>query len=142
MTAADLPRVVEIERKSKAHPWSEAMLRAEVEAGPVSRPKVAVIGEQVVGFIMAWFVADEVHIINLVVHPEFQRQGMATRLLEQVCNEAREQGAEKVFLEVRESNQKAISLYKKFGFREAGIRPQYYQDTGEDALLMIKKLGR
>ncbi len=142
MTANELTAIVEIERAAKPHPWSEAMLRKETEVGPISRPRVAVVKGRIAGFIMAWFVADEVHIINIVVHPEFQRRGIATRLMEHVFDEARNRGYEKVYLEVRESNQPAIRLYHKLGFREAGIRPQYYEDTGEDALLMVKKIDQ
>ncbi|RME02114.1 MAG: ribosomal-protein-alanine N-acetyltransferase [Calditrichaeota bacterium] len=84
--------------------------------------------------------ADEVHIINLAVHPAFQRRGLATRLMMEVMSTARKRKAGRVFLEVRRSNDKAIGLYKKLGFRITGYRPNYYQDSNEDAILMEKIL--
>ncbi len=141
LTLDDLPAVVEIERAAKKYPWSEAMLRREVEMGGVSRPLAAELAGRLAGFLMAWHVADEVHIINIVVHPEFQRRGVATALLDAELRRAQSEGACKVLLEVREHNTPAISLYKKLGFREAGLRPNYYTDSGENAIIMEKLIA-
>ncbi len=140
MQEDDLDRVYEIEKAGKASPWTWKQLASEMLNRPLSRPRVALVQGRPVGFLMAWFVADEVHIINLVVDPAFQRRGIATKLLEDTLKRAREHGARKIYLEVRQTNRPAIRLYEKLGFFLSGKRPGYYQDTGEDALLMEKPI--
>jgi ribosomal-protein-alanine N-acetyltransferase len=88
------------------------------------------------GYLIFWVVADEMHILNLAVHPKHRRQGIARRLLAEGLTQARELGANLAWLEVRPSNTPARALYASFGFTEVGRRPQYYDDTSEDALLL------
>ncbi|NJP11822.1 MAG: ribosomal protein S18-alanine N-acetyltransferase [Leptolyngbyaceae cyanobacterium RU_5_1] len=84
----------------------------------------------------SWAVLEEAHITLLAVDPRYQRQGLGQALLYGLLKAAHERGLERATLEVRVSNQAAILLYEKFGFREAGRRKRYYQDTGEDALVL------
>ena len=91
---------------------------------------------QVWAYIIYWVVADEMHILNLAVHPQYRRRGLARRLLSLAMTQARELGAQVAWLEVRPSNDPALSLYHSFGFQEVGRRPRYYEDTQEDALLL------
>ena len=96
--------------------------------------------DAVVAFCNYWLVADELHILNVAVHPDERRRGHAARLVRHILDEASRNKAHVVSLEVRVSNQAAADLYRKFGFREVGRRPKYYADNGEDALLMDREL--
>jgi ribosomal-protein-alanine N-acetyltransferase len=87
-------------------------------------------------------VLEEMHIINLAVHPEHRRKGIARRLLTEGLAQARALGAELAWLEVRPSNAPARVLYESFGFKEVGRRPRYYDDTNEDALLLTLEWGK
>ncbi|XZO04033.1 MAG: ribosomal protein S18-alanine N-acetyltransferase [Microcoleus sp.] len=89
-----------------------------------------------IGIGCLWAILEEAHIIMLAIHPQFQRQGLGQALLLALLKSAHDRQLERSTLEVRESNLAAVSLYKKFGFKEAGRRKRYYEDTGEDALVM------
>jgi len=91
---------------------------------------------QVWAYLIYWVVAEEMHILNLAVHPQRRRRGLARRLLIQAMTHARTLGAQVAWLEVRPSNQPALNLYYSLGFQEMGRRPRYYEDTQEDALLL------
>jgi ribosomal-protein-alanine N-acetyltransferase len=141
MREADLPRVVEIEQAAFSHPWSEEMIRREL-VHEFSTVLLAVEGRDgpVLGFAVVWLVHDELHVLNVAVASEARRRGVARRILDRVEGTAREQGARVSMLEVRRSNQPAISLYLSLGYREVGVRPRYYSEDGEDALVMDKEL--
>ena len=83
---------------------------------------------------------DETEILNIACLPEARGQGLATALLQKICDEAEQRGDRRILLEVRVSNEPALGLYRKFGFRVCGRRPRYYADTGEDALIMEKRI--
>ncbi|MBW4519683.1 MAG: ribosomal protein S18-alanine N-acetyltransferase [Scytolyngbya sp. HA4215-MV1] len=83
-----------------------------------------------------WSIVEEAHITILAVHPTCQQQGLGQAMLYTLLKRASDRGLERATLEVRASNQSALRLYQKFGFREAGRRRRYYQDTGEDALIL------
>jgi ribosomal-protein-alanine N-acetyltransferase len=83
-----------------------------------------------------WLIVDEAHIATLATHPGFRRQGIGERLLLTALAAAREEGARRAFLEVRAGNLGAQALYKKYGFSVDGVRPRYYKDNNEDAILM------
>lgn len=102
---------------------------------------VAAIGEQVAGFLVTRLVASEMEILNLATSVDFRRKGAATGLLGECLESARKSGAEKAFLEVRESNSAAIALYERCGFRASGRRIQYYRNPPEDAVLMTRVLA-
>ncbi|MDZ4166063.1 MAG: ribosomal protein S18-alanine N-acetyltransferase [Smithellaceae bacterium] len=144
MAAADLPEVLAIENAAFAAPWSERMFQGELKS-QLSCCRVARVrqggGMVLAGYLIAWIYAGEVHIHNLAVKDEFRRQSVASLLVRDMLDQAGEQEAKRVFLEVRRSNAAAIGLYEKTGFRVRGIRKGYYRETDEDALVMGLELG-
>lgn len=141
-TEADLDAVMAIERLSFPTPWERQAFSDDL-ARPWARLEVLrqAADGAVIGFCNYWLVADELHILNVAVHPDARRHGHAARLLQHILDEARRNKTRVVSLEVRVSNQAAQALYRKFGFREVGTRPRYYADNGEDALLMDRELS-
>jgi [ribosomal protein S18]-alanine N-acetyltransferase len=105
-------------------------VRAGTGAPPLQIPPM------LIGIGCLWAILEEAHIIMLAIHPQFQRQGLGQALLWALLKSAHDRQLERSTLEVRDSNLAAVSLYKKFGFKEAGRRKRYYEDTGEDALVM------
>ena len=99
---------------------------------------VATVEEKLVGFVVARRIADEMEILNLAVEPAHRRCGVASRLLKVALESGRAQGAQRAFLEVRESNTGAITFYQRRGFVRAGRRPRYYADPLEDALVLSR----
>ncbi len=140
-TVADLDQVVRIEREAFSDPWPADSLRRELAADRLRRPLVAEADGKVVGYLMAWRVADEWHIINVAVDGRWRRRGVGARLLAVSLDEARATGCSLVTLEVRVGNAAARAFYRRFGFREVGLRRGYYHDTGEDAVLMSRSLA-
>jgi ribosomal-protein-alanine N-acetyltransferase len=141
MREADLPRVMEIERAAFSHPWSEELVRREL-GHEFSTVLLATVGAEggILGFAVVWLVHDELHVLNVAVAPETRRRGVARAVLEEVEARAREQGARVSMLEVRRGNAPAIALYRSLGYCEVGVRPRYYAEDGEDALVMDKDL--
>jgi ribosomal-protein-alanine N-acetyltransferase len=92
-----------------------------------------------VGYGGESFVAEEAHITNVAVHPDYHGQKVGTQIMLALTAEARRRGADSIALEVRVSNLVAQSLYRKFGFVPVGVRPRYYLETGEDALVMVAR---
>ena len=137
MRAEDLDEVLAIERASFTMPWSRGAFLYEMQQNRVARCWVARDETlRVSGYLCLWEVADEIHITNVAVRPDLRRQGIARSLLRTVLDDARERRFKLVVLEVRPSNQHAVTLYESFGFRVVGRRRGYYYDTGEDALVM------
>ena len=137
MRAEDLDEVLAIERASFSMPWSRGAFLYEMQQNRVARCWVARDATGVVaGYLCLWEVSDEIHITNVAVRPELRRRGIARALLSSVLDDARGRRFKIVVLEVRPSNQHAVSLYESFGFRVVGRRRGYYYDTGEDALVM------
>ena len=130
---SDLPAVLAIERRSFQTPWSLAMFVLEL-----SKPSgicLAADGDEgLIGYLVCSRYADVWHLMNVAVTPEWRRQGVASRLLERLFEEAGPDA--RYTLEVRTSNRGAIAMYRRFGFRPAGHRRRYYHDNGEDALVM------
>jgi ribosomal-protein-alanine N-acetyltransferase len=137
MGAADLDRVLVIEHAVFPAPWTRRAFEAELKGG-ASVPWVAERGGEVVGYLVSWRVADELHIGNIAVTPALQGRGIGRTLLEFCLRDAESGGAAYATLEVRVSNERAISLYETFHFRPVAMRRGYYSDTGEDALVMMK----
>ena len=136
----DLPAVLEIEKRSFAHPWSlDAFLEEtrQVYSRLLLAWKEDDEPPSLVGYVCRWIVAAEVQILNVAVHPDWRRKGIGRGLVEVVLDEAREEGASRVTLEVRRYNHPAITLYERLGFRRVGERRNYY-GAGEDAVLMEK----
>ncbi len=140
MQLKDLPRIMEIEKESFQSPWSERLFKQELTRNRRARYLVLEKDEKIIGYVGMWFVPGEIHITSLAVASEFRRQGTASRLIEQVYMAAMEKRLYRITLEVRESNKVARKLYKKEGFRETGVRPGYYRDNREDAIIMTKDL--
>ena len=140
MRAADLDQVMVIERTFSA-PWTREMFNQELHQSEVSDNLVAEVDERVAGYILWWYVVDEIHIVNLAVHEGCRRRGLARRLLHEVFGRARARGMSIATLEVRVHNEPAIRLYESLDFRQIAIRKAYYADNGEDALVMLKQLG-
>jgi len=145
-TVRDLPRILEIERLAFAQPWSLDSFKRELML-PCSRIVVAAAGaetfetseagnrSQLAGFLCRWLVADECHILNVAVHPELRRGGIAMALMAEAIGEAKTKNIRLVTLEVRRSNVAARSLYRKLNFGERRLRTNYY-GPGEDAIVM------
>jgi ribosomal-protein-alanine N-acetyltransferase len=132
--------VLRIERELFPAPWTEAMFRQEVEETWLSRSFVAKTDGKIVGYIIAWFLRGEVHVLNLAVTQAYQRRGFARRMLQHVIDQAQAEAFHLVTLEVRVSNDAAKLLYLSMGFAPVGIRRRYYHDNNEDALVMTKRL--
>ncbi len=92
------------------------------------------------GYIICWFVADEVHVTNVAVRMDLRGRGIATRLVEEILRHARNDRMRYCTLEVRKSNDSARGLYRRLGFEARGIRPRYYSDNNEDAVIMWLEL--
>ena len=137
MTVQDVPVVAQIDRMSFSLPWPEHSFHYEVSDNRAARCFVAETGDKrVAGMIVSWIVVDELHIATIATHPEFRRQGIGELILTTALKDANSAGARRAFLEVRESNEAAQAMYRKFGFEITGRRPRYYKDNGEDAILM------
>lgn len=140
MRAGDIAAVMEVERRSFPAPWSPQVFLDELGRSH-AHVDVLVTGEDwPVGFVNYWLVADEVHLLNLALGPEHRGRGLGTRLLAHVVAFARGHACRVVTLEVRRSNLTAQHLYRKAGFRAVSVRPAYYTDNHEDAIVMILDL--
>jgi ribosomal-protein-alanine N-acetyltransferase len=132
----DLAAVQAIERASFTAPWPPHAYRSELESNRLAHYLVARAGETVVGYGGMWLMVDEAHITTFAIHPTWRRQRIGERLLLAFLDLAIDQRAHEATLEVRLSNLAARKLYEKYGFRPVGLRPRYYSDDHEDALIM------
>lgn len=134
MTPADLEPVLAVERACYTHPWSAEFFLQEL-GNPFATVDLLWVGGELAGYLCSWLVCGELHILNVATSPRFRRRGVAATLLCRSLLRAGGGGLEKAFLEVRVSNEAAISLYRRLGFRTIHRRPSYYPD-GEDAFVM------
>jgi ribosomal-protein-alanine N-acetyltransferase len=132
----DLPAVQQIERASFTTPWPPQAYRQELETNRLAHYLVCQLGERVVAYGGVWLMVDEAHITTFAVHPAFRRRRIGERLLLAMLDLSLARHAREATLEVRLSNLAARRLYEKYGFRPVGIRPRYYSDNQEDALIM------
>jgi ribosomal-protein-alanine N-acetyltransferase len=136
---ADIYQLWLIEKSSFSSPWSFWCFFSEL-ANPISAFLLAGPAPpqpwEIQGYIVYWVAAQEMHILNLAVHPGHRRLGVGKFLLTEALARARAAGAELAWLEVRPSNTAALSLYDSFGFTQTGRRRKYYEDNQEDALLL------
>jgi [ribosomal protein S18]-alanine N-acetyltransferase len=139
LTYADLPQVIAIERRAFPTPWSLAMFVLELSK-PSGICLTALLDGRVVGYLVCSRYDVVWHVMNIAIDPERLRQGIATALLEHLFAQADRPG-EQYTLEVRTSNDPAIALYEKFGFESSGLRPGYYHDNKEDALIMWRTVA-
>ncbi len=134
LTYADLPQVVAIERRAFPTPWSLAMFVLEL-----SKPSGICLAARRDGRLTGYLVCSRYetvwHLMNVAVDPVARRRGIGSALLERLLERIGDEDA-RLTLEVRPTNDEAIALYERFGFRSAGLRRRYYQDNGEDALIM------
>lgn len=134
LTYADLPRVITIERRAFPTPWSLAMFVLELSKS--SGVCLAALHDgRLVGYLICSRYDTVWHVMNVAVDVDHQHRGIASALLAELYERVADDGA-RFTLEVRRSNDVAIHLYEREGFRAAGLRRRYYQDNGEDALVM------
>lgn len=141
MTMADLPAVMAIEHQAFSNPWSTEMVGQELTqdwSTVLLAEESSALGWQIRSFAIFWLVADELHILNVATDTAVRRRGFARRVLERVLETGRAQKCRMATLEVRRSNLGAQALYASQGFRIVGLRPAYYQDNREDAVIMIR----
>ncbi|MGO9963242.1 MAG: ribosomal protein S18-alanine N-acetyltransferase [Acidimicrobiales bacterium] len=136
MRRSHLKAVIGIERRIFPSPWSLGLYMSEITQPATRAYYVACVGPEVVGYAGMMVVVGEAHVTNIGVAPEWQRHGIARRLLLQLAKEARQRSAQHLTLEVRVSNLGAQALYHEFGFVPAGVRKNYYSEVHEDALVM------
>jgi ribosomal-protein-alanine N-acetyltransferase len=136
MTIADLPTVQLIERASFTTPWPGHAYRQELEVNRLAHYLVATLAGEIVAYGGIWLMVDEAHVTTFAVHPRYRRRRIGERLLLSLLDLAVDRHAREATLEVRLSNLAARRLYEKYGFRPVGIRPRYYSDNQEDALIM------
>ena len=134
LTYADLPQVIAIERRAFPAPWSLAMFVLELSK-PAGICLAAVEGSTVVGYMICSRYDTVWHLMNIAVDPKLQHRGFGSAMLTRLLAEVGDDTA-RYTLEVRQSNAAAIRLYERFGYRAAGLRRRYYQDNGEDAVIM------
>jgi [ribosomal protein S18]-alanine N-acetyltransferase len=132
----DLPAIHAIELASFSAPWPPHAYRSELESNRLAHYLVARVGDVVAAYGGMWLMVDEAHITTFAVHPSWRRQRIGERLLLAFLDLAIDQRAHEATLEVRLSNLPARKLYEKYGFRPVGLRPRYYSDNQEDALIM------
>ncbi len=140
MKEADLPSVHKLDQQSFSNPWPENAFHYELLQNQTSVCMVAEVadekGFQIIGSSVVWVIVDEAHVAMLAVAPAFRGLGIARRLLALSLIEASKRGATKSLLEVRKNNTNALHLYYGLGYTLDGIRPGYYPDNHEDALLL------
>ena len=135
LTEADLPVIVDIEATAFYDAWNESMLRNELDNALTTYLVMESAG-RLVGYAGFWLVAGEAQVTRVAVLEELRGQGLGTRLTAAMVNKAWELGAEAVTLEVRESNVAAQKAYLTCGFASEGVRPNYYEDNHENAVIM------
>jgi ribosomal-protein-alanine N-acetyltransferase len=141
MRRAHIPAVLRIEREAFKSPWTAEMFLQELEDNGLSRSCVALEGGNVIGYFIAWFLHQEVHLLNIAVAASRQRKGVGRRMLQLLLEMAKRELKVLITLEVRESNAAAIEMYRSFGFTPVGLRRHYYQDDKENALLMLRPVS-
>jgi ribosomal-protein-alanine N-acetyltransferase len=136
MSIWDVDEVVAIERANFPMPWSSQSFINDIYNSR-SLCFVTRVEGKLAGYAVAWFVPGEMHIGNIAVEQDSRRKGIGSKLLSCLLEFAKEKKMDTVSLEVRASNIPAISLYRKFGFKEVAVRRKYYRDENEDAIVML-----
>jgi ribosomal-protein-alanine N-acetyltransferase len=138
MTADHVSQVAELEKICFSDPWSEKSIASEL-TNPLSFWLVAVEGDKVAGYVGSQSVMSESDMMNVAVHPDFRRKGVAEKLVLELVAALAKKDNHCLTLEVRASNVSAISLYEKLGFAQVGLRKNYYRNPKEDALILRKE---
>ena len=139
MKSAHVAQIAQMEKLCFSDPWSENSVASELD-NPLSLWLVALDGETVAGYVGSQSVLDGADMMNVAVHPDYRRKGIARELVTGLMNALVEKGVKSLALEVRVSNAPAIALYEQLGFRQVGLRPNYYRNPKENALIMRKEL--
>ncbi len=141
MQYGDVPAIVAIEADTYAFPWTATIFRDCLLAGYTSLVLEYAGGLQ--GYAIMSLAAAEAHLLNLCVADRLRRCGCGSRLLQQLLGQARSAGTERIYLEVRPTNQAALEMYRKAGFLELGIRRNYYRSLAgrEDAMVLVRRLN-
>lgn len=139
MTQVHVAQIAQLEKLCFSDPWSEKSIATELDCR-LSCWLVALEGDQVVGYVGSQTVIDESDMMNIAVHPDHRRRGVAEALVENLSDALRQRESKALTLEVRVSNDPAIRLYEKLGFAQVGKRPNYYRNPKEDALILRKVL--
>ena len=138
MNATHVSQVAALEKLCFTDPWSEMSIASELQ-NLWAYWLVAVSDDRVVGYIGSQSSFDEADIMNVAVHPEYRRQGIAEGLICTLVEELKNRGIHALLLEVRATNAPAIALYEKLGFQQVGLRKNYYRNPKEDALILRKE---
>ena len=138
MTDAHVAQIAELEKLCFSDPWSERSVASELN-NPLAFWLVADDNGQVAGYIGSQTVMGETDMMNVAVHPDYRKQGIATALIVGLVEELRKLGSHCLTLEVRASNENAIRVYRKLDFQEVGCRKNYYRNPKEDALILRKE---
>ena len=138
MRQEHVDQVAALEKLCFRDPWSENSVASELN-NPLSLWLVAVDGERVAGYVGSQTVMEESDMMNVAVHPDYRKQGIATALIVGLVEELHKRGSHSLTLEVRASNETAISVYRKLDFQEVGRRKNYYRNPREDALILRKE---
>ncbi len=140
MRIEDLNQVMRIEKSVFSHPWPREAFLAYLFS---SKPNVYIVAEKqnlLLGYAAAHEKNNKYHLVNMAVKKSWQRTGIGSRLLERIFQLGREKSISEIFLEVRESNQRAIAFYEKHKFIRETLRQNYYTDNNEDAIIMVRSL--
>jgi ribosomal-protein-alanine N-acetyltransferase len=146
-SVADVPAIIDIERRAFTDPWSANAFREALDHPAVffvcarQQPRARGDVSKVAGYVVAWFVADEGEIANLAVDPTGWGGGIGQALLDAALAEGARRGAAAIYLEVRDSNHRARRLYQSRDFEEVGRRRGYYQRPVEDAIVLRRTLA-
>lgn len=141
MSQADLDFVLEIEKKSFVNPVSKNKLIKEIDYNRLARYYIMLLDDVIIGYFGMWIISDEGHILNIAIDPNYRGKGYGNTLLKELISIAKENSVCKLTLEVRENNETAKNLYKKYNFKALGRRKDYYKEPKEDALIMWLDLG-
>lgn len=140
MTLDDLDRIMELEHQLFTSSWSKEDYLYEIYENIFSFNFVLEVKNKIIGYVGVWIMYEQSQITTIGIDMDYQRQGYAKVLMDEIIQFAYEEGCHTMSLEVRVSNQSAISLYERCGFINQAIRKNYYQDNHEDAYLMVKRL--
>ena len=138
MNSSHVAQIAALEKICFSDPWSEKSVASELD-NKLAFWLVATEGDTVAGYIGSQTVMDETDMMNVAVHPDFRRQGIAEALVNGLVEQLKTMGSHCLTLEVRASNAPAISLYEKLGFSQIGRRKNYYRNPREDALILRKE---
>lgn len=136
MKEEDINQILEIENLSFLDPWTQRMYLSEIRERNDSYFVMAKLEDRIIGYGGFWLIVDEMHLVNLAVHPDFRRQGIGTQIMQHLLNLAKQLKVKRATLEVRASNVIAQRFYSKFGFIAIALRKKYYPNTKEDAMIM------